>query len=123
MASPVSVPRSFIGPGRVHEKAWKLGLAPPWSPVRSEKPSWASICWPLLLIYCTTSCAVDDARDNTPPSVLVVGDGSLAAGKVPLLIFAAFVVSVEQDGELLLKSPHAGCVLDGTPEVEIELIH
>ena len=34
---------------------------------------------------------------------------NLAFGNVPLVIFAAFVASVEQDAEELLRSEHANC--------------
>jgi predicted subunit of tRNA(5-methylaminomethyl-2-thiouridylate) methyltransferase len=67
-------------------------------------------------------CAVA-ASDSTPPSVDALGFGSRAAASVPLAMFDAFVVSVEQLGAPLLRSPQAGCALDGAPDVGIALIH
>ena len=48
---------------------------------------------PPVLIAATNSCATLAAL-KTPPSVVDVGAGSRAAGSVPLVMFAAFVVSV-----------------------------
>jgi hypothetical protein len=42
---------------------------------------------------------------------------------VPLAILDAFVASVEQDGAAFERSEQAGWVADGTPEVEMVLIH
>ena len=58
-----------------------------------------------------------------PPRVEDDGFGNLAAGRVPLDMLDALVVSVEQLGAEFDKSPHAGWVDAGTPEVEILLIH
>ena len=41
----------------------------------------------------------------------------------PLEILFALVVSVEQDGAAFDRLPQAGCDDEGTPEVEIALIH
>jgi hypothetical protein len=46
--------------------------------------------------------------DWTPPRVEAEGFGSLAAGRVPLEMLAAFVVSVEQLATALLRSAQAG---------------
>ena len=59
------------------------------------------------------------ARDSTPPKVEAVGTGNRAAGRAPLEMFAALVVSVLQLGAASDKSPQAGCAFAGTPEVEI----
>lgn len=46
-----------------------------------------------------------------------------AAANIPEEILPAFVVSVEQLAAPFDKSAQAGCVEDGTPEVEMVFIH
>src|SRR5579863_2357479 len=57
------------------------------------------------------------ASDSIPPRVEAVGVGNRAAPRVPLEIFDALVVSVEQLAAPLLKSPQAGWAWAGTPDV------
>jgi hypothetical protein len=56
-----------------------------------------------------------------PPSVEAVGAGSRAAPNVPDEILPAFVVSVEQEGDALERSPHVGCAPVDEPSVLIEI--
>ena len=59
------------------------------------------------------------APGGPPPA----GAGSLPAPRVPVEILEAFVASVEQELAAFERSPHAGCVEDGTPAVDMVLIH
>ena len=59
--------------------------------------------------------------DCTPPSVEAEGFGSCAAGRVPELMFEAFVVSVVALAASPVISPAAGCADAGTPLVEMDV--
>jgi hypothetical protein len=57
--------------------------------------------------------------DSIPPKVLADGLGNRAAGRVPELMFVAFVVSVEHDAAAFERSPQAGWDWWGAPVVEM----
>src|ERR1700690_81877 len=60
----------------------------------------------------------------TPPAgPPPAGAGSLPAPRVPLEMLEAFVASVEQELAAFERSPQAGWVADGTPAVDMALIH
>jgi len=62
--------------------------------------------------------------EATPPGgPPPAGAGSLLAPSVALEMLEALVASVEQELAALERSAHAGCVDDGTPAVDMALIH
>src|SRR6266567_314830 len=70
-------------------------------------------------------CAMPEPEESTQTSGVSTlwADPNRPAASVPLEILLATVVSVKHEAAAFERSPHAGCVAEGTPEVEIALIH
>ena len=89
-------------------------------PERLLNAGWACVGTPLVEIPVTKLLLTAEA-DCTPPRLTADGFGRRAAGRVPDVIFVAFVVSVVAEGARPVMSAAAGWAWVGTPEVEIDV--
>ena len=64
---------------------------------------------------CVTNSCATAAFDSTPPSVAAEGLGRRAAGRMPLDIFAASVVSIVAEAASPDTSEAAGCAATKRP--------
>jgi hypothetical protein len=88
---------------------------------RSPQAGWDWWGTPVVAMLSIQLCEAA-AMDSIPPKVLTDGLGNRAAGRVPELMFVAFVVSVEHDALASARSLQAGCVWLNCPVVPLNAV-